>query len=188
MKKKPYALVVGGTGMLEKVCHWLVDQDYFVSVINRHEERFQEMVKRTKQPAKQPERFHPLTLDYHDGETLQSKIQEAVSEHGVPDLVVSWIHSSAPEALPIIMKHCETRTEPWKLLHIQGSSSFFVKENTPVPENCQYRRVYLGFVVEDNQSRWLTHHEISNGVIKVLQKDYKETVVGTLKPWHKRPG
>ncbi|WP_196493885.1 short-chain dehydrogenase [Ornithinibacillus caprae] len=183
MNDKPHALVIGGTGMLERVCHWLVEQNYFVSVINRNREKFERMRKKNSMP----DSFHPLTVDYHDGDQLQGKVAEAVTHFGLPDLVVSWIHSSAPDALPLILEPFKDRQEPWKLIHVQGSSSFFVKENTPVPETCAYRRVYLGFVVEENGSRWLTHDEIANGVIKVIQRDYKETVVGTLKPWSKRP-
>lgn len=36
----------------------------------------------------------------------------------------------------------------WKLFHVQGSSRFFKKENTSVPETYQYRRIYLGFIVD----------------------------------------
>ncbi|MFD2044345.1 short-chain dehydrogenase [Ornithinibacillus salinisoli] len=183
MRDKPYAFVIGGTGMLERVCHWLVEHNYFVSVLNRNRDKFDKM----KHKNASPDNFHPLTVDYHDTEQLQQKVNEAINEFGVPDLVISWIHSSAPEALPTILDQLKVWEKPWKLLHVQGSSSFFVKENTTVPDNCQYRRVYLGFVIEDGGSRWLTHDEIANGVIKVIQRDYKETVVGTLKPWSKRP-
>ncbi|SET51994.1 hypothetical protein SAMN05216389_11385 [Oceanobacillus limi] len=181
--EKAYALVIGGTGMLERVCHWLVEQGYFVFVINRNREKFDTMKSRNPNP----EQLLPLTVDYHEEEQLLQKVSSAFEKYGVPDLVVSWIHSSAPHALPLILNQFKSRNKTWKLLHVQGSSSFFVKENTPVPENCQYRRIYLGFVIEDNVSRWLTHDEIANGVIKVIQNDYQETIVGTLKPWNKRP-
>lgn len=31
-----YALVVGGSGMLKNVCHWLIEQEYHVYVIGRN--------------------------------------------------------------------------------------------------------------------------------------------------------
>jgi hypothetical protein len=45
----------------------------------------------------------------------------------------------------------------------------------------------LGFVLEGNHSRWLTHAEISGGVIHSIQTQSKRHVVGTLTPWYRRP-
>ena len=50
-----------------------------------------------------------------------------------------------------------------------------------------YRRVILGFVVEGGKSRWLTHEEISGGVIEAVQKDAERYIVGTVEPWSMRP-
>ncbi|WP_047983858.1 Rossmann-fold NAD(P)-binding domain-containing protein [Ornithinibacillus californiensis] len=184
MSKKLFAFVIGGTGMLESVCHWLTEEGYDVYVVHRDRTKFEAMRLR----GKHPDKLYSVAVDYHDDEALQIKLQEIIKIKGnCPDLIVSWIHNSAPNALPTILKEVSKRKEPWKLIHVQGSSSFFVKENTSVPEPCEYRRVYLGFVLDNENSRWLTHEEIANGVIKVIKQDYRETVIGTLKPWNKRP-
>lgn len=176
--------MIGGTGMLEGVCQWLVEEGYHVYVVHRKPESFKSM----QEKSKKPNQLHSLTVDYHDTQALKGKVREVIDQHGgCPDLIVSWIHNSAPLALSTILKEVETRIEPWKLIHVQGSSSFFVKENTTVPEACEYRRVYLGFVLEDGSSRWLTHDEISNGVIKVIKRNIPEAIIGTLKPWSMRP-
>ncbi|WP_010097671.1 short-chain dehydrogenase [Ornithinibacillus scapharcae] len=184
MSKKNFALVIGGTGMLEGVCHWLTGEGYEVCVIHRNHKKFELM----QEKSNYPHQLHSITVDYHDNEKLQLAIQEAKRKHGCyPDLIISWIHNSAPNALPTVLREVQYRNEPWKLIHVQGSSSFFVKENTTVPKMCEYRRVYLGFVLDDQHSRWLTHDEIAGGIIKVIKRDYKETVIGTLRPWSKRP-
>ncbi|MBC5635556.1 short-chain dehydrogenase [Ornithinibacillus sp. BX22] len=184
MTKNSFAIVIGGTGMLERVCHFLAEEGYDVYVVHRNKNKFQAMQGRCLFPHK----LYSISVDYHDEAALQKKIQEAIQlKGGYPDLIVSWIHNSAPHALPTILKVVKERKKPWKLIHVQGSSSFFVKENTTVPDNCEYRRVYLGFVLENRNSRWLTHEEIASGVIKVIKHDYRETVIGTLKPWSKRP-
>ncbi|WP_047980581.1 Rossmann-fold NAD(P)-binding domain-containing protein [Ornithinibacillus contaminans] len=184
MQQKLVAIVIGGTGMLEGVCHWLVNEGYEVLVIHRDLAKFKTMQLRSTNP----EQLHSISVDYHEDEQLQSKVRAALQPYGSsPDLIVSWIHNSAPKALPIILQEVQSLEKPWKLIHVQSSSSFFVKENTTVPATCEYRRVYLGFVMEEHGSRWLTHEEIANGVIKVIKRDLKETVIGTLKPWSKRP-
>jgi hypothetical protein len=135
-----------------------------------------------------PKRIHSIPVDYHDDDALKRNVRDTINQVGhSPDLIVSWIHNSAPNALSLILQEVDCRIEPWRLIHVQGSSSFFVKENTPVPKACTYRRVYLGFVMEEQGSRWLSHEEIANGIIKVIKHDYQETVIGTLKPWSKRP-
>jgi NAD(P)-dependent dehydrogenase (short-subunit alcohol dehydrogenase family) len=184
VSKKPFAFVIGGTGMLEGVCHWLAEEGYDVYVVHRKLEKFSAMQERSTRP----EQLFSLSVDYHDTPSLQEKVREAIRQHGTcPDLIISWIHNSAPNALETILNEVSPRVEPWQLVHVQGSSSFFVKENTTVPENCEYRRVYLGFVLENENARWLTHEEISNGVIKVIKRNLPEAIIGTLKPWSMRP-
>ena len=45
----------------------------------------------------------------------------------------------------------------------------------------------LGFKIIGSHSRWLTHAEISNGVIESLKGNKTKTIVGTLHPWDRRP-
>lgn len=51
----------------------------------------------------------------------------------------------------------------------------------------RYRQVILGFVIEGGRSRWLTHQEISDGVLKAVHQDAAWSVVGTVEPWSMRP-
>lgn len=50
-----------------------------------------------------------------------------------------------------------------------------------------YRQVILGFAVEGGRSRWLTHDEISGGVVAAVRADEPYRVVGTVDPWSLRP-
>ncbi|SEP70411.1 hypothetical protein SAMN05216232_0634 [Virgibacillus subterraneus] len=183
--KNHYALVVGGTGMLKNVCHWLIEQDYHVYVIGRNQSKLNKL----KQETIQPENLHGVAVDYQNSTCLSNELSNLFETNGIPDIVVSWIHSSAPQALPLIkdMISKQDLSTDWRLIHIQGSARFLEKENTPVPKNCLYRRVYLGFILENNDSRWLTHNEISSGVIHAITTDSNETIVGTLEPWDMRP-
>ncbi|MFD1036969.1 short-chain dehydrogenase [Virgibacillus byunsanensis] len=185
MQQKQIALVIGGTGMLRNVCHWLVENGYIVFIIGRSIQRH----KSLKENSPNPENIHALPVDYHDLNQLQTELNKTFHTYGSPQLVVSWIHSSSPVALPLIINELSTKNTsiPWRLFHIQGSARFLKKENTPVQLNCLYRRVYLGFMIENNISRWLTHEEISNGIIQAIKNDNNETIIGTLEPWDMRP-
>ncbi|MFC4558158.1 short-chain dehydrogenase [Virgibacillus kekensis] len=183
--KNGYVLVIGGSGMLRKVCHYLNEKNGDVFVIGRNRSRLEAV----KNSGRYPERLHGISVDYEDSTRFGAALADLFNKHGTPGLVVSWIHSTAPDALPLLkdMITEHVLNADWRLFHIQGSARFFEKENTSVPGNCLYRRVYLGFILDNDQSRWLTHDEISNGVIEAIDSDQEETVVGTLEPWAKRP-
>lgn len=52
---------------------------------------------------------------------------------------------------------------------------------------CLYHRIILGFILEDTYGRWLTHQEISDGVINGIESNCNEWIVGQIEPWELRP-
>ncbi|PKR83777.1 short-chain dehydrogenase [Heyndrickxia camelliae] len=176
-----HALIVGGTGMLSEVTLFLKKEGYFVSVIGRDSSKYERL-------SDSPHSTF-LSVDYHDDAHLLQKIQYTIRQHGPLHLIVAWIHSSAPNALGIVLKEAAKTSKEFRLFHVLGSSSHLekIKEAAAVPKNCLYRQVQLGFILEDNQSRWLFNHEISFGVIQAIQEDNPVKVIGVLQPWEKRP-
>ena len=49
-----------------------------------------------------------------------------------------------------------------------------------VQEHIDYRRVILGFIETSGSRRWLTHHEICEGVISAVDGKAQEYVVEAL--------
>ncbi|MDQ0861348.1 short-chain dehydrogenase [Bacillus sp. V2I10] len=101
-------------------------------------------------------------------------------------LLSAEFHSYASEALDIISEEVSKSAVRWRLFHIQGSSSHLEKRAVDVMPNCLYRSILLGFVLEADHSRWLTNKEIGEGVIKSIEEDIKDMVIGILEPWEKR--
>ncbi len=121
-------------------------------------------------------------------------MQSAVKKFGNIDLVVSWIHSSAPLAPNTIADKLSSYDHSFRFFDIPGSAyADPSKDNSERKsklienKNLQYRKIILGFKIEDNISRWLTNYEISSGVIDAIREDIKETVIGTVSPWEMRP-
>nr|QQZ48808.1 hypothetical protein JKL49_15675 [Phenylobacterium glaciei] len=52
---------------------------------------------------------------------------------------------------------------------------------------CELRQVVLGFKVEEAGSRWLTHDEISDGVLEAARADRLLTIIGQTEPWSAKP-
>ncbi len=112
--------------MLKNVCHWLIEQEYHVYVIGRDNTKLNKL----KQETTQPEKLHGISADYQNTTCLSNELLNLFERHGIPDIVVSWIHSSAPQALPLIkdMIGKQDLSTNWRLIHIQGSARFFVRK------------------------------------------------------------
>ncbi|WP_035438152.1 MULTISPECIES: short-chain dehydrogenase [unclassified Bacillus (in: firmicutes)] len=178
-----HVLVVGGTGMLQKVSKWFTEQELHTSVIGRNIKRLKEM----RNSCDTPERVTCLEVDYHNSDELRVKIKNSIQKNGPVTLVVAWIHSTAVDALQIISEEIETFSKEWELFHIIGSSAYKSGEKIRCSSLCRYYRIILGFIVEEKRSRWLTHDEIASGVIAGIQHKQREWIVGTLEPWDARP-
>ncbi len=87
------------------------------------------------------------------------------------DKVVCWIHSSAPEAFDQVCK----RFPDTDILKV-GSSSTSPNESSTK----KHRTVILGAIPGGETSRWLTHEEISSGVIDAVWNADRVSVVGVL--------
>ncbi|PHC61397.1 short-chain dehydrogenase [Bacillus toyonensis] len=178
-----HALVIGGTGMLKKVSMWLCEQGFYVSIIGRDEVKL-EYVKRA---SSAPENITCLPLDYHNNDKVKIAIKGTIERNGPITLVVAWIHSSAKYALSLICKEIEFSSETYSLFHILGSKASRMNAGKIGGTLCLYHRIILGFILEDTFGRWLTHQEISDGVINGIESNCNEWIVGQIEPWELRP-
>ncbi|MRG87236.1 short-chain dehydrogenase [Salinibacillus xinjiangensis] len=180
-----HALVVGGTGMLADVTLWLNKKGYYVSVMGRRKDRYHKLMEQVHDPK----RISSILVDYHNTDELRKRLMESIKEHGPYELVVAWVHSSAPEALPTLLQLQAEKglKQTFDLYHVKSSTSYIKREKPDLPSSCSYHEVFLGFKLFGHHSRWLTHQEISDGVKDAIHHNRKETIVGQLEPWEKRP-
>lgn len=186
-----HAVVIGGTGMLRRVSLYLAEQGHIVSVIARSRERLESLV-RAASPF--PGNVNPLALDYRENERLVKELRGAVERYGPVELAVCWIHSVAPDALRLTVETLSASASSLCVVHVRGSASANPASGGPRPPewmrkfpSVRYRQAILGFVVEGGRSRWLTHEEISDGVISAIAKGAETAIVGTVEPWSMRP-
>ena len=192
-----HTLVVGGTGMLREATLWLAKQTDVVSVIARNQKLLKEIADEASH-AKGARIVHPLAIDYTDDQTLHDVVFDALNRYGAIESVVSWIHSSAPKAHRVIAdllnQACASAEKKCRWFDVLGSAAADPargKEDR-VDEFAQweeiaYHEIVLGFMREGNHSRWLSHSEISAGVIKAVREERKTYVVGQVCPWSLRP-
>lgn len=187
-----HALVVGGTGMLRRASLYLAERGDAVSVIARSRERLASLVEAA---ATLPGSVNPLALDYRESERLVEELRGAVAAYGPVGLAVCWIHHEvAPGAFRVIVDTVGAGSPSVRLFHVRGSAVANPASGGPKPPEwmneypqVKYRQVILGFVIEGGRSRWLTHEEISGGVIAAIHDDAERFIVGTVEPWSMRP-
>lgn len=178
MKRNNHALVIGGTGVLAGVCLQLAREDYSVTVIGRTLSKFKRL-----QIESPPNSIFPLMTDY-DTDDVYGEINKAIRGRGPFDLIISWTPNYS-----FLERICEMNPgeEPFRLFHVKGSRRYFEDEPIQIPGLCKYRKVFLGFVMEDSGSRWLTHEEIACGVIKQIKSDEEVGIIGQIHPYEARP-
>ncbi|UOQ94717.1 short-chain dehydrogenase [Halobacillus shinanisalinarum] len=167
--------------MLAGVSLWLTEIDYKVSVIGRSKQKHCHLVEK----AADPYLFHNLIVDYHNHSLLEEQVRKSIRQNGAISLVVSWTPSL--QSLEIVNRIVSEQNNDWKLYQVKGSRRYFNDDNLHVPSNCTHSSIYLGFIIEGNQSRWLTNDEIVEGVIKSVQEDNSESIIGRLYPYERRP-
>lgn len=180
-----HALVIGGTGMLSGVSLWLIDNGYHVSIIARDAEKMKQLQKE----ASSSSQVTPLLVDYRNNDKLIEKLKLTIKQNGEINIVVAWIHSIAENALQSIISEVSKESNSWELFHILGSGSNLeeIKKKLAAPSSIAYYQVQLGFKTAGSQSRWLTHREISEGVIENIKKKKQVLIVGQVEPWGIRP-
>jgi NAD(P)-dependent dehydrogenase (short-subunit alcohol dehydrogenase family) len=180
VKRGPHALVIGGTGMLRGVCVELARRGWTVSVVARRHGPLGLL-------AREAPGVVALPADYREAQELAARVRASVQAHRPVTLVLAWVRSDAAGALELIAE----LVGACRFVHVVGSAgadpSGVRDEEVARMQGVDYRRVVLGFVPEEGSSRWLTDEEICAGVLRAVDGEESESVVGVVRPWDKRP-
>jgi hypothetical protein len=178
-----HALVVGGTGMLKKVCLALNEQEWTTSVVARDPNRMNALVSL----ALYPNKINELLIDWNDKGNFLKLIDQTMDEFGPFELVLYW---SAREVIHDVLNLIQKKKNgTWDFYHVKGSNASRPEtRNIPdTPSGCHYHEIILGFKIEGDSSRWLTNEEISSGVIEAIENGSDRKIIGTVEPWEMRP-
>jgi len=154
--------------MLASLSKKLTEEFDIVGVVGRNPSKISDL--ETHSP-----KIIGIAVDYSDEASFVDQLNHFVGIHGKPQLVVSWIHSTSPEAPLIVANYCDG-----DFYDITGHSGALTdhisreREKTIQTTGVTYHRVILG----RNGNRWLTNQEISDGVYQAIQLGNAEFVVG----------
>ena len=172
LERPGHALVVGGTGMLAGLTRALAERGHRVTVLSR---RGTLPVESSASNSLLQARLSPVAVDYRVSAAFTEALARAVSERGPIELAVCWVHTDGPEAPALVAGALKPGA---RLLQVFGTRIWPLAE---VPLHVAYRQVLLGSV----GGRWLTHDEISTGVLEAIDADHPLRVVGDVpRPIH----
>lgn len=177
-----HTLVIGGTGMLRAA-----------SMILAHRSKILTSVARTRRSLNTLGRdlsvdgmeHLTLQLDWRAPEHFLEGIEHHIGQTGCPDLVVAWIHDDALtlRVATRLAEACPMR----RFYHVIGSATEnplkiadSIRTSTAIDTPGNYHQVVLGRHLEGGRGRWLTHQEISQGVLEAIERQDTRYVVGTL--------
>jgi len=155
LERPGHALVVGGTGMLAHATRALSDRGHAVTSIARR--------ARDLGPA-----VMSVAVDYRDSAGLGDALARATTSRGPIGLAVCWLHTDASEAPAVV---AEALAPGARFVQVFGTRRWPLRD---VPVRIAYREVLLG----SRGGRWLTHEEISSGVLAAVDADLPMWVVG----------
>jgi hypothetical protein len=174
-KKINRSLVIGGSGMLAGTSLWLAELSKEVYVSGRNILKLQKLVDKKRN-------IIPLIIDNKDQRNFKESLDKI---KGRIDLVVAWIHSDAKDSLDVLIRDLAYRRGETKLYVINGIANG--NQTVSPNENISYNIIRLGFIMENENSRWLTDEEISNGVISAIRSGKSDYTVGETGPVEKIP-
>jgi len=168
LERPGHALVVGGTGMLAGLTRALAERGHAVTSLSRSG---REPVAGNACNSLDQARISSVAVDYRDDAALVWELERAREARGPIELAVCWIHTDAPEAPRIVAEAVQPGA---RLVQVFGTRRWPLAEP---PLQIAYRQVLLGSV----GGRWLTHEEISDGVLAAVLADRPRYVVGELR-------
>jgi NAD(P)-dependent dehydrogenase (short-subunit alcohol dehydrogenase family) len=178
------SLVVGGSGMLSGLCLTLALTGDDVSVVARRHQPLDRLV------ALSPtSNITALPLDYTRRADLRRVLEDQVSSRGPFDRTICWTHDEQSTEAPLLFAAYTSRqffqvlsssyADPAKPAHLMARRQEFEQAFPSI----DYHTVVLGFGGEvGGRSRWLSHGEISNGVLRALVEPGLDHEVGRVAP------
>jgi hypothetical protein len=160
------ALVIGGTGMLAGCAAALVADGWHVVLPSRRYSPIAAEFDDTEPNGERKALW--VEASWEEPALLASKAQRALG--GKADLLVAWVHGRVrPSVLRAV---APLLADGAPVVEVHGSSSARPVGGCPDPllDGHPTQQVVLGFVRYAGRTRWLTHQEVSDGVLDAVRR------------------
>jgi hypothetical protein len=150
-------LIIGGSGMLSGVCEYCLAQGDEVYIYSRTTD-------------KQAFRYSEVKWVQGDYtlEAFKNQMKEFIEKYS-PKRIIIWMHTSGEENFKWLMEYYKGR-----VFHVNSSSEY---QKEFIDYGAKYHRIILG--KHNSGTRWLSHNEISKGVVNGMNRKEKVFLVGS---------
>lgn len=181
-----HVLVVGGTGILEKVSLFLASHDNVVTVVARSQKDFETLKAQAEGLSG---KINPIIVNDQEMDGIAHHIQDSIQTYGPVTLAVNWVQEQYMKLVDVIAALINATSPLCRYFQVvSGAELSQVKERNYFEnafrnlERVLYRIIVLGFKREKGETRNLNKEEISEGIIKALRDDAKNALIGS-DPW-----
>ena len=181
-----HVLVVGGTGILEKVSLFLASHDNVVTVVARSQQDFEKLKAQAEGLSG---KINPIVVDYQEMEGLSRQIENSIQTYGPVTLAVNWVQEQFMKVVDVIASLINATSPLCRYFQVLSGAELsgerqrnYFESAFHNLERVLYRIIVLGFKREQGTRRQLNNEEISEGIIKALRDDSKKVLIGS-DPW-----
>lgn len=159
------ALILGGTGMLSGCATTLVQEGWHVVLPSRRHAPMPDLSGNGDTERK----ALWVKASWWEPEALAADARRALG--GPADLLVAWVHSEVRSSVLRAVAPLLAAGAPVVEVHGSASANPLLGGcPDPVLEDHPTQQVVLGFVSYAGRTRWLTHREISDGVLDAVRR------------------
>ena len=171
-----HTLLIGTTGMLGGLTSRIANEPGRCTLLARDLEKMCSLA---------PHALH-LPTRWDDPDGFSDALAQAQWTNGPIDLAVAWIHSGHEATWEVLLDALPTGA---MLVEVVGSASLdpsksdLSHRDSTRAMGVHHVRAALGYALrDDGRARWLTHDEISLGVLDVVASS-RDGIVGRADPW-----
>jgi len=158
------ALVLGGTGMLAGSAVDLLEDGWHVVLPSRR----RPTLPATNGHSGPPRAARWVKADWSAPDALATAAADALG--GPADLLVAWVHREVRAAVLRAVGPLLAPGAPVVEVHGSASANPLGGCPDPVLPSHPTQQVVLGYVRHAGRTRWLTHEEISAGVLDAVRR------------------
>ncbi|SKB78324.1 hypothetical protein SAMN05660903_02523 [Salegentibacter salinarum] len=165
--------------MLRDTSEYFIKKGHFVTLLARTNYRMDAI--KAEYPDKEKNIF-TISQDYTEPEKALNGIKMSIDTFGPVDIAILWIHTSGEEFSNLIKTFLFSHSPKTTIFQVWGSASVnpksFTQKNWKEKYPNRYKEIFLGYKRKNGSVRWLTNSEISEGIIKAVQENDSESIIG----------
>jgi hypothetical protein len=182
-------LFVDATGQLADVCLHFAGKVKRVSMISGDQDLLEDLRTRAQQMKLVISQSHADLVDSHQ---LRHAIEALVADNGPADVTVAALGKIPPEAAAVIAQTLRDLAVFTEFFDVGSHDEDRMITNQREGrlrsfENVWYRKIEVGFILDNGTSRWPSSEEVTNGVIQAVDEKTAKTIIGQTEPAERRP-